>query len=305
MLALDVQNLNKTYAGGVKALDNVSLQVRPGEFVGLLGPNGAGKTSLIGIINTLVIKTSGTVSAFGFDLGQSPGQMKACIGTVPQEFNFSIFDKVWDIVYTQAGYFGLPPRLARERTDHCLKKVGLWEKRYTVSRRLSGGMKRRLMIARALVHEPRLLILDEPTAGVDVEMRQSMWRFLTELNQQGVAILLTTHYLEEADLLCERIAILHHGKIIRDADKQLLTQELKEQNYLVDIVGALPDLAVSNEFDVGLVSEGRCKVKIKQHQTLNALFDWFAQHQIQVQSIENETGRLEELFVNLTTDRGE
>ena len=304
MFALDVQHLNKTYSSGTNALSDVCLQIQPGEFVGLLGPNGAGKTSLIGIINTLTKKTSGHVSAFGHNLDTDAAGLKSCVGTVPQEFNFSIFDRVWDIVYLQAGYFGLSPRVARERTDFYLKKVGLWSKKDAISRSLSGGMKRRLMIARALVHQPRLLILDEPTAGVDVEMRQSMWQFLTELNQQGVSILLTTHYLEEAEQLCDRIAILHDGQIIRDAAKHDLVQELSEQSYLLDVQRDLPAMA-AQPYSITVVEPGRIKVKLSQGQELNELFDYLSQQQVHVSSIERETGRLEELFVNLTAQQGE
>ncbi len=214
MLALDIRNLKKTYAQGVEALKGINLSVNEGEFIGLLGPNGAGKSTIIGILNSLVIKSSGKVKVFGNDLDTDSSSLKSCIGTVPQEFNFSIFEKVKSIVVNQGGYFGMPYCLANERAEEYLKKLHLWDKRNVISRSLSGGMKRRLMIARALVHRPRMLILDEPTAGVDIEIRRSMWDFLKELNAAGTTIILTTHYLEEAEDLCDRIAIINNGSII-------------------------------------------------------------------------------------------
>ncbi|MCO3540956.1 ABC transporter ATP-binding protein, partial [Pseudomonas aeruginosa] len=214
--ALSIRQLTKTYGNGFQALKGIDLDVAEGDFFALLGPNGAGKSTTIGILSTLVNKTSGSVSVFGHDLDKDPAGLKRCLGVVPQEFNFNQFEKVFDIVVTQAGYYGIPAKIAKERAERYLTQLGLWDKRNEASRMLSGGMKRRLMIARALVHQPRLLILDEPTAGVDIELRRSMWSFLTELNQEGISIILTTHYLEEAEQLCRNIAIIDHGEIVQN-----------------------------------------------------------------------------------------
>ncbi|MGH8366784.1 MAG: ABC transporter ATP-binding protein, partial [Pseudomonas sp.] len=233
--ALSIRQLTKTYGNGFQALSGIDLDVAEGDFFALLGPNGAGKSTTIGILSTLVNKTTGTVNIFGNDLDKSPAALKRSIGVVPQEFNFNQFEKTFDIVVTQAGYYGIPPKIAKERAEQYLTQLGLWDKRDVPSRSLSGGMKRRLMIARALVHEPRLLILDEPTAGVDIELRRSMWTFLTELNQKGITIILTTHYLEEAEQLCRNIGIIDHGTIVENTSMRNLLSQLHVETFLLDL----------------------------------------------------------------------
>src|SRR5690606_19321260 len=233
--ALSIRQLTKTYANGFQALKGIDLEVAEGDFFALLGPNGAGKSTTIGILSTLVNKSSGTVEVFGHDLDRDPSGLKRCLGVVPQEFNFSQFEKVFDIVVTQAGYYGIPQKVARQRAEQYLTQLGLWDKRNEAARMLSGGMKRRLMIARALVHQPRLLILDEPTAGVDIELRRSMWGFLTELNQQGITIILTTHYLEEAEQLCRNIGIIDHGVIVENMGMKQLLNKMTVETFLLDL----------------------------------------------------------------------
>ena len=235
MSALTIRNLTKTYANGVQALKGIDLEVKKGDFFALLGPNGAGKSTTIGVISSLVNKTGGDVSIFGYSLDTQRSLAKKQIGVVPQEFNFNQFEKVFDIVVTQAGFYGIPAPLARERAEKYLRQLGLWDKRDKQSRTLSGGMKRRLMIARALVHEPELLILDEPTAGVDIELRRSMWDFLTRLNEQGKTIILTTHYLEEAESLCRHIAIIDHGIIAENTDMKSLLEQLQVETFVLDL----------------------------------------------------------------------
>ncbi|MBP8171090.1 MAG: ABC transporter ATP-binding protein, partial [Pseudomonas sp.] len=236
--ALSIRQLGKTYGNGFQALKGIDLEVAEGDFFALLGPNGAGKSTTIGILSTLVNKTSGTVNVFGHDLDRSPSALKRCLGVVPQEFNFNQFEKTFDIVTTQAGYYGIPLKLAKARAEQYLTQLGLWDKRDVPSRMLSGGMKRRLMIARALVHQPRLLILDEPTAGVDIELRRSMWSFLTELNEQGISIILTTHYLEEAEQLCRNIAIIDHGRIVENTSMRELLGKLHVETLVLDLKDA-------------------------------------------------------------------
>jgi ABC-2 type transport system ATP-binding protein len=311
MLALDIQNLRKTYAGGVEALKGVSLGVKQGEFLGLLGPNGAGKSTIIGILNSLVVKSSGSVKVFGYDLDSDISSLKSCIGTVPQEFNFSIFEKVRSIVENQGGYFGMPYNLAKERAEEYLKKLQLWGKRNSISRSLSGGMKRRLMIARALVHRPRILILDEPTAGVDIEIRRGMWDFLKELNQSGTTIILTTHYLEEAEYLCDRIAIINEGKIIEDANKKELIDKLDQQSFifeLADDIQAYKDgqhFYFCDDFQCTAVDSRTVQVDLTGEQTLSDVFTYFAQQGWKVTGMRNKVNRLEELFVRLTSSSDE
>lgn len=273
--ALSIRQLTKTYGNGFQALKGIDLDVAEGDFFALLGPNGAGKSTTIGILSTLVNKTSGSVSVFGHDLDKDPAGLKRCLGVVPQEFNFNQFEKVFDIVVTQAGYYGIPAKIAKERAERYLTQLGLWDKRNEASRMLSGGMKRRLMIARALVHQPRLLILDEPTAGVDIELRRSMWSFLTELNQEGISIILTTHYLEEAEQLCRNIAIIDHGEIVQNTSMRDLLMTLHSETFLLDLknVQALPPTL--DGYPTRLVDDHTLEVQVEKSQGINDLFAQF------------------------------
>ena len=297
--ALNVQGLHKVYPGGVTALRDVSLEVLPGEFFGLLGPNGAGKSTLIGVVSSLVRKSQGRVRVFGYDLERQPWEAKSNLGLVPQEFNFNGFETVYQILINQAGYYGVDLTTARVRTERYLRELGLWGRRDTVSRALSGGMKRRLMIARALVHEPRLLILDEPTAGVDIELRRSMWHFLRRINGQGTTIILTTHYLEEAESLCRRIAIIDQGRIIEDAETRELLSQLNTQSFLLDIRGRVGDVQSLRDFQMVPVDDSCLEVEVRAGQTLNQLFAALGEQGIQVVSMRTKANRLEELFVRL------
>ena len=305
MLALDIQNLRKTYSTGMEALKGINLRVKQGEFVGLLGPNGSGKTTMIGILNSLVIKSFGQVKVFGFDLEKNAAQLKASIGTVPQEFNFSIFSKVRQIVENQAGFFGLPHYLAKERAEKCLKDAMIWDRRDDVSMSLSGGMKRRLMLARALVHEPRVLILDEPTAGVDVEVRRFLWDFLKKLNQSGVTIILTTHYLEEAEQLCDRIAILDKGRIIEDAPKKELLDKLSSHQLVLEMDHEVDLRSIDPPFYMKQLSKKSLEVRLTAAQKVSEVFAYLSSLSWVVNSIHNKANRLEELFVTLTSKQGE
>ncbi len=273
--------------------------VSKGDFFALLGPNGAGKSTTIGILSTLVNKTSGTVNIFGHDLDKEPAALKRCIGVVPQEFNFNQFEKTFDIVVTQAGYYGIPPKIAKERAEQYLTQLGLWDKRDVPSRSLSGGMKRRLMIARALVHEPRLLILDEPTAGVDIELRRSMWTFLTELNQKGITIILTTHYLEEAEQLCRNIGIIDHGTIVENTSMKQLLGQLHVETFLLDLKNTLNVAPQLLGYPTKLLDSHTLEVQVDKAMGITALFTQLAQQNIEVLSLRNKTNRLEELFVSL------
>lgn len=298
-LALSINNLTKTYRNGFTALQGINLEVRQGDFYALLGPNGAGKSTTIGVISSLVRKTSGKVSIFGNDIDTDLSAAKRQLGVVPQEFNFGMFEKVVDIVATQAGYFGIERKRAYEQAEKYLRQLGLWEKRSQPARSLSGGMKRRLMIARALVHEPQLLILDEPTAGVDIELRRSMWEFLTELNRAGRTIILTTHYLEEAETLCRDIAIIDHGRIVENTDMKSLLAKLKVETFILDLaapVTALPDLG---DFPARLVDDRTLEVDVEKSHNLNGVFERLSAQGVSVQSMRNKANRLEELFVNL------
>ncbi len=297
--ALSIKGLHKVYPGGVTALRDVSLEVLPGEFFGLLGPNGAGKSTLIGVVSSLVRKSQGRVTVFGYDLERQPWEAKSNLGLVPQEFNFNGFETVYQILINQAGYYGVDLATARVRTERYLRELGLWGKRETVSRALSGGMKRRLMIARALVHEPRLLILDEPTAGVDIELRRSMWHFLRRINGQGTTIILTTHYLEEAESLCRRIAIIDQGRIIEDAETRELLSQLNTQSFLLDIRGRVGDVQSLRDFQMVPVDDSCLEVEVRAGQTLNQLFAALGEQGIQVVSMRTKANRLEELFVRL------
>ncbi len=299
MQALSLRNLNKTYGGGVVALRDVDLAVAPGDFFGLLGPNGAGKSTIIGIISTLVRKTSGQVEVFGHDLDRQPWEAKTQLGLVPQEFNFNQFEKVGQIILNQAGYYGIPRRAALVRAEKYLRELGLWSKRDAVSRALSGGMKRRLMIARALVHEPRLLILDEPTAGVDIELRRSMWQFLRKINEAGTTIILTTHYLEEAESLCRNIAIIDDGRIIENTNVRALLRQLSTQSFLLDIRGDPEQARGLEDFRVLPLPDGSIEVEVRSDQSLSELFRQLGERGVEVLSMKNKANRLEELFLRL------
>lgn len=303
VLALDIQQLKKTYKNKQGreqvALKGIDLAVEEGDFFALLGPNGAGKSTTIGILCSLVNKTSGSVKVFGVDTDKDFPRAKSFLGVVPQEFNFSQFEKVFDIVVTQAGYYGLSPKLARERTEKYLHRLGLWEHRHKQARMLSGGMKRRMMIARALVHEPKLLVLDEPTAGVDIELRRSMWEYLTELNQQGITIILTTHYLEEAEQLCKRVAIIDHGEIIRNSTTRSLLAQLDRETLILDLVNPIAQAPVLEHCATELIDEQTVQVSVPRDHTMNALFQQLTAQQLQVKSIKQKSNRLEELFISL------
>ncbi len=297
--ALQLTGVTKTYRSGVSALKGINLTVAPGDFFALLGPNGAGKSTSIGIVSSLVKKTSGTVSIFGHDLDSDLEAAKRQIGVVPQEFNFGQFEKVIDILATQAGYYGIARSRAYEQAEKYLHQLGLWEKRDQQARMLSGGMKRRLMVARALVHEPRLLILDEPTAGVDIELRRSMWDYLTTLNQQGTTIILTTHYLEEAESLCRNIAILDKGEVVENTDMRSLLAKLQQETFVLDISHELNVVPELDDYQIRQPVAGALEVTIRRGQTLNAVFAALSAQGIDVTSLRNKTNRLEELFVSL------
>jgi len=302
-IAISIKNLEKTYSNGFHALKGISLEVEQGDFFALLGPNGAGKSTTIGVISTLVNKSGGTVEVFGRNVDTHVYETKLDLGIVPQEVNFSQFERVRDIVMTQAGYYGLPRKLASERCEKYLRKLGLWEKRMDRSRSLSGGMKRRLMIARALVHEPKLLILDEPTAGVDIELRRSMWEFLTEINKQGTTIILTTHYLEEAEQLCRNIAIIDEGEIIENTSMRKLLAELDSQVFILDTAATIDkDLDLSMEHvEVKVVDEHSIEVTVSHGRNVNEVFVRLTEQNIPVTSMRNKTNRLEQLFLSRLT----
>ena len=297
--ALSIQNLSKTYRNNFQALKGISLEVQPGDFFALLGPNGAGKSTTIGIICSLVKKTAGQVAIFGKDIDTDFSTAKSFLGVVPQEFNFNQFEKVQDIVLNQGGYYGMPLALAKERSEKYLRQLGLWEKRNDVSRGLSGGMKRRLMIARALIHEPRLLILDEPTAGVDIELRRSMWQFLRDINAAGTTIILTTHYLEEAESLCRNVAIIDHGLIIENTSIRALLAQLNREVFILDTKEIVADNVHVDGYKLHRMDDHSLEVEIERGQSLNALFDGLNKMNLQVTSMRNKANRLEELFVSL------
>jgi ABC-2 type transport system ATP-binding protein len=299
MHALDISNLKKTYSNQVEALKGIDLIVERGEFFGLLGPNGAGKSTTIGIIAHLVNKTSGKVSVFGHDIDSEFPAAKCFIGLVPQEYNFNIFETPWQILVDQAGYYGVPYRTACERAKKYLTQMDLWHKAKQASRLLSGGMKRRLMIARALMHEPELLILDEPTAGVDIELRRFMWEYLQEINRQGKTIILTTHYLEEAEYLCKRLAIIDQGMIVQQGKTRELLSQLQIETFVLDLAEPLAAKPELENFTTRLTDEVTLEVDVAKQQDLNQVFAQLSQHNIQVISLRNKTNRLEELFVKL------
>lgn len=304
MNALEIKNLNKIYKGGVNALKNMSLEVREGDFFALLGPNGAGKSTTIGIISSLVNKTSGSVSIFGFDLDKQKVEAKNQLGLVPQEFNFNPFETVEQIVMNQAGYYGVERSVAKERAKKYLSQLDLWGKRGERARNLSGGMKRRLMIARALMHEPKLLILDEPTAGVDIELRRSMWTFLRSINEQGVTIILTTHYLEEAEMLCRNIGIINHGELIENTTMKSLLSKLEAETFILDLSAPVETVALE-QVVWRLLDSTTLEIEINKGESLNHVFAQLSEQGINVQSMRNKANRLEELFVTLVAQAKE
>ena len=299
MKALTITDLKKTYRNGVEALKGVSFEVEKGDFFGLLGPNGAGKSTIIGIITGLVNKTSGKISVFGIDHEKDINGAKKLIGVVPQEMNFNIFEKVFDIVVDQAGYYGIPGRIARGRAEKYLKQLGLWEKRNVASRTLSGGMKRRLMIVRGIIHQPKLLILDEPTAGVDVEMRRDMWDFLSELSKSGITIILTTHYLEEAEQFCKNIAIINKGLIVENTSKKGLIAKLDKETYILDLRKPTSNAPILEGYKITKIDDTTLEIEITKKQNLNMVFELLEKKGIIVSSMRNKTNRLEELFLNI------
>ncbi len=300
LTALSIQGLEKTYANGFTALHGIDLDVADGDFFALLGPNGAGKSTAIGIICSLVNKTRGKVSIYGHDIDVDFPRAKAQLGVVPQEFNFSIFETPLQVVLNQAGYYGIDRRTARQRAERYLTQLGLWDKRDDQNRMLSGGMKRRLMIARALIHEPRLLILDEPTAGVDIEIRHSMWEFLKKINAEGTSIILTTHYLEEAESLCRNIAIIDHGRLVENTSMRALLRQLQRETFVLDIEQAL-DAAPPLD-DVRRIDESTLEVDVRRGASLSDLFAALSAHGIRVTSMRNKSNRLEQLFIDLVRD---
>ena len=303
MNALSVRGLTKTYKNGVQALKGVDLDVEQGDFFALLGPNGAGKTTLIGIVTSLVNKTGGTASVFGYDIDRELEAAKACIGVVPQELNFNQFETPYTIVVNQAGFYGISRPVARERAEKYLKQLQLWDRRDKMSRGLSGGMKRRLMIARALVHEPRLLILDEPTAGVDIEIRRSMWDFLREINEQGTTIILTTHYLEEAETLCRNIAIINGGLIAERDRMSNLLRRLNTETFVLNLRSSLAQAPKLEGYGIVLVDDHTLEVETAKEQNLNDVFARLSALGIEVLSMRNKVNRLEEIFMRLVEKR--
>jgi ABC-2 type transport system ATP-binding protein len=304
MKALSIRGLTKTYRNGVQALHGIDLDVEEGDFFALLGPNGAGKTTAIGIVMSLVTKSGGTVSVFGHDIDRELDLAKSCIGLVPQEINFNQFEKVFTIIVNQAGFYGLPRRLALERAERYLRQLQLWDKRDSIARSLSGGMKRRLMIARALVHEPRLLILDEPTAGVDIEIRRSMWGFLRMINAQGTTIILTTHYLEEAESLCRNIAIIDGGRIIENETMAGVIRKLAQETFVLNLRSAVAAPPPLPGYVSRMTDDHTLEVEVTREQSLNDIFARLTQQGIEVVSMRNKVNRLEELFMRLVESKG-
>ncbi len=299
MLALEIKQLSKTYANGVQAVKGINLSVKTGDFFALLGANGAGKSTTIGLISTLINKTAGSIFINGFDLEQYPEQAKSCLGIVPQEINLNIFEDCEQILLNQAGYYGISRKDARPRVHALLEQLGLWDKRYSIVRHLSGGMKRRLMIARALIHQPKVLILDEPTAGVDIEIRRSMWEFLTRTNAEGTTIILTTHYLEEAEQLCKNIAIIDKGQIIKNTSMRTLLQSLHHQTFILNTGSPLELLPDLSPFSASLIDSNTIEIRVENDRSLNDVYTLLNQHDIQIHSMRNKTNRLEELFLDL------
>ncbi len=299
MTALSIKNLKKVYKNGFEALKGIDLEVERGDFFALLGPNGAGKSTAIGIISSLVTKSAGTVKVFDHDLDADPEGVKSCIGLVPQEFNFNQWDPVAEVVVNQAGYYGIARKEAWRRAEESLRQLDLWDNRNLMSRNLSGGMKRRLMIARALVHRPELLILDEPTAGVDIEIRRSMWEFMRELNRQGTTIILTTHYLEEAESLCRNIAIINQGKIVEHSRMDALLNQLHNQTIVLNLKQSLDTLPELDGYGLTQPDGNILEVEIGRGQSINEMFQLLSQQGIEVTSMRNKQNRLEQLFINM------
>ena len=299
MKALSITNLKKEYTGGLRALKGIDLNVEKGDFFALLGPNGAGKSTTIGIISSLVTKTSGEVKILDIDIDENHSLAKKKLGVVGQEVNFNQFEKVGDIIRNQAGYYGLSFKQARDNAKYYMRKLDIWDKRNEQARKLSGGMKRRVMVAKALVNNPDLLILDEPTAGVDIELRRSLWDFLTEINDQGTTIILTTHYLEEAERLCRNIAIIDSGEIVENTSMQELLTRLEVETFVFDLSTPITDLPKSLDFEMLLENPQKLKVTVGKGQGLNSVFEILSNSGIQISSMRNETGRLEELFLGL------
>jgi ABC-2 type transport system ATP-binding protein len=303
MRALQLRNLSKTYDNGVEALKGIDLDVEEGEFCALLGPNGAGKTTAIGILTSLVNKTGGSVSVFGYDIDTDLTMAKSCLGLVPQEINLNLFEKVINIVVTQAGYYGIPRRIAMERAERYLTQLHLWDRRESVARTLSGGMKRRLMIARALIHEPRLLILDEPTAGVDIEIRRSMWGFLRRINAEGTTIILTTHYLEEAENLCRQVAIIDEGRIIENDRMSNVLRKLAVETFVLNLDQEVASVPEVPGYVIRSVDPTTVEVDVDSRRGINDLFTALTGHGIRVVSMRNKSNRLEELFMKLVDSK--
>ena len=303
--ALSIKNLTKRYKNGFVALKGIDLEVQKGDFFALLGPNGAGKSTTIGIVSSLVNKSEGDVTIFGHDLDRELVTAKSFIGLVPQEFNFNVFEPVEEIVVNQAGYYGIPRKQAYERAEALLKELDLWDKRREVARNLSGGMKRRLMIARALVHDPKLLILDEPSAGVDVEIRKSMWEYLSRINREGTTIILTTHYLEEAESLCRNIAIINHGEIIHNTSMKSLLKQLNTETFVLDIDESISGEISLNNYPVRVTDEHTIEIDVQKEQNINEAFTELDSKNINVLSMRNKVNRLEELFIGLLQDKND
>ncbi|MCP0913873.1 MULTISPECIES: ABC transporter ATP-binding protein [Legionella] len=299
MHALEIHQLRKTYPNGVEALKGIDLTVETGDFFALLGANGAGKSTTIGLITTLLTKTAGSISIYGYDLDKQPEHAKTYLGLVPQEFNLNIFETCEQIILNQAGYYGVMRRQAKSRAHELLRQLGLWEKKDAIVRHLSGGMKRRLMIARALIHNPKVLILDEPTAGVDIEIRRSMWDFLTAINQQGTTIILTTHYLEEAEQLCKNIAIIHKGEIIENTSIKSLLKTLRHQTFILNTLDPIDTLPSLEPFTGMKIDPYTLEIRIDNKWSLNDVFAVLTRNHIRVHSMRNKTNRLEELFLDL------
>lgn len=303
-LALEITGLMKTYKGGFQAVKGLDLSVAKGDFFALLGPNGAGKSTTIGVITSLVNKTAGTVKVFGHDIDNELDTAKSFLGLVPQEFNFNQFEAPIKILVNQAGYYGVPRKIAFERAEKYLKQLDLWDKKDEPSRNLSGGMKRRLMIARALIHEPKILILDEPTAGVDIELRRHMWDYLRELNGQGITIILTTHYLEEAEMLCRNIAIIDQGLIVENTTMKALLSQLHVETFILDIQ-ANAITPYLNDYPLRVIDDHTIEVDVDKAQSINAVFTDLTEQGISVHSMRNKSNRLEELFVTLVANNAQ
>jgi len=304
MQALSIQQLRKQYKNGFEAVRGIDLTVEPGDFFALLGPNGAGKSTTIGIICGLINKTSGAVQVFGHDIDRAPDAAKRQLGLVPQEFNFNVFEPIRDVVINQAGYYGIGRVKAKARTEHYLRQLGLWDKRGASAQELSGGMKRRLMIARALVHEPQVLILDEPTAGVDIEIRRAMWTFLQTINKEaGITIILTTHYLEEAESLCNNVAIINQGKIVEQGRVSELLGRASAETFVLDVSTPITGALTIPDYRVSVLSDQQLEIEVARGQGLNALFESLSAANVQVDSLRNKTNRLEEFFIRLVKEK--